>query len=284
MIFKNKNVIVTGGSRGIGLAVAEAFCREGARVLAVARSKTELRSAQKKMAGTGGSYEVLAADVSRKAGREKIRAHIIKKMKSTVLVLVNAAGIYGPIGLLEKNNEREWERTFEVNVFGTAHISALVLPFMKRKKCGRIINFSGGGEGPRPRFTAYSASKGAIVRFTESLAAETKEFGITANAITPGGVNTKFLNDVLAAGPKKSGEDFYRQMREQKRTGGVPPEEAAKLVLYLAGDLGRFLSGKVISAHRDSWERFGEHEKELASSDVYTFRRIKPEDRGYEWQ
>lgn len=283
MIFKNTNVIVTGGSRGIGLAVAEAFCREGARVLAVARSKKELLGAQKNIVGKGGSYEILVADVSRKSDRRKVKIYIAKKMKRTVHVLVNAAGIYGPIGLLEKNEEKEWERTFEVNVFGTAHISALVLPFMKRKQFGRIINFSGGGEGPRPRFTAYSASKGAIVRFTESLAAETKEFGITAHAITPGGVNTKFLNDVLAAGPKKAGKDFYRQMREQKMTGGVSPETAARLVLYLAGDAGKFLSGKVISAHRDNWKDFRKHKKELSSSDVYTFRRIKPKERGYTW-
>lgn len=283
MMFKDKNIIVTGGSRGIGLVVAEAFCREGARVLAVARSKTELQAAQKKMAGAGGSYEVLAADVSRTSDRRKIKAYIIKKMGSRVHVLVNAAGIYGPIGRLEENEEKEWEQTFEVNVFGTAHLSRLVVPFMKKKKFGRIVNFSGGGEGPRPRFTAYSASKGAIVRFTESLAAETKEFGITVNAITPGGVNTKFLKDVLAVGPKKAGEDFYRQMREQKKTGGMPPEVSAKLILYLASGAGKFLSGKIISAHWDTWERFGEHEKEITSSDVYTFRRIKPKDRGYEW-
>lgn len=283
MMFKDKNIIITGGSRGIGLAIAEAFCREGARVLAVARSKVELQAARKKMVGAGGSYEMLTADVSRTGDRRKIRAYIIKKMESTVHVLVNAAGIYGPIGRLEENEEKEWEQTFEVNVFGTAHLSRLVVPFMTRKKFGRIINFSGGGEGPRPRFTAYSASKGAIVRFTESLAAEVKEFGITVNAITPGGVNTKFLKDVLAAGPKKAGEGFYRQMCEQKKTGGVPPETAAKLVVYLASDAGKFLSGKVISAHRDAWERFGEHKKEFTSSDVYTFRRVKPVDRGYRW-
>lgn len=283
MRFNNKNMIITGGSRGVGFAIAEAFCAEGAFVLAIARNKKELLTAQQKMTMTHGSYQILAADVSRKKDRVKIKTYITKNMKSTVYALVNAAGIYGPIGRLEENEEKEWERTFEINVFGTVHLCALVIPFMKRKKIGRIINFSGGGEGPRPRFTAYSASKGAIVRFTESLAAETKDSGITVNAITPGGVNTKFLDDVLRAGPQKAGDDFYRQMREQKRTGGVPPERAAELVVYLASPDASFISGKIISAHRDAWGGFKKHKKELKSSDVYTFRRVKPEDRGYHW-
>lgn len=283
MMFKDKNIIITGGSRGIGLAVAEAFCTQGACVLAVARNEQELLVAQKKMDGKSDSYHILVADVSRKSGREKIRAYIMTSMKSTIHVLVNAAGIYGPIGRLEENEEKEWEQTFEVNVFGTAHLCALSVPFMKRKKFGRIINFSGGGEGPRPRFTAYSASKGAIVRFTESLAAETKEFGITVNAITPGGVNTKFLDDVLRVGPQKAGGDFYEQMREQKRVGGVPPERAAELVMYLASSGASFISGKIISAHRDAWKEFKKYKKEMKTSDIYTFRRIKPKDRGYDW-
>lgn len=283
MMFKDKNIIITGGSRGIGFAVAKTFCAEGASVLAVARNKKELIAARQKMAKSRGSYQILTADVSRKSDREKIRRYITKSMKSTVHALVNAAGIYGPIGCLEENEEREWEQTFEVNVFGTAHLCALVVLFMKRKKFGRIINFSGGGEGSRPRFTAYSASKGAIIRFTESLAAEVKDCGITVNAITPGGVNTKFLDDVLHAGPQKAGGDFYEQMREQKRVGGVPPERAAELVMYLASSGASFISGKIISAHRDAWKEFKKHKKEMKTSDIYTFRRIKPKDRGYDW-
>src|SRR3989344_979705 len=210
MSSKRKKIIVTGGSRGIGLAVAKAFFAEGYSVLIVSRNKREFIRAQKEMKREG-QCSVVAADVSRKSDRSKIRAHIMRKWGGSADVLVNAAGIYGPIGRLEENNLDMWEETIRVNLFGTVGMCALVVPFMKKQTHGRIINFSGGGEGPLPRFTAYSASKGAIVRFTESLAEEVKSFGITVNAITPGGVNTKFLEEVLAAGPKKAGEDFYER-------------------------------------------------------------------------
>ena len=282
MSSKRKKIIVTGGSRGIGLAVAKAFFAEGYSVLIVSRSTKELVDAQKEMKGKG-QCSIVAADVSSMADRSKIRAHIMRKWRGSVDVLVNAAGIYGPIGYLEENSADKWEETIQVNLFGTVGMCALVLPFMKKQKRGRIINFSGGGEGPFPRFTAYSASKGAIVRFTESLAEEVKNFGTTINAITPGGVNTKFLEEVLVAGPEKAGKDFYRRSLQRKREGGVSPDIAAGLVLYLARNDAEFISGKVISANRDDWKNFKKHAKEMASSDVYTFRRIKPKDRGYTW-
>lgn len=283
MKYKNKKVIITGGSRGIGLAVAKAFLREGAHVLSIARDRKELEKLKKQLEKINGVYAILQVDVSKSAKRAKVKKYIKNKFNGAIDILINAAGIYGPIGYLEENNKDLWEKTFKVNVFGTVHMCALTLPFMKKQKWGRIINFSGGGDGPFPRFTSYSASKGAIVRFTESLAAEVKDFGITVNTITPGGVNTKFLQDVLDAGPEKVGKEFYRRSLEQKKEGGVSPKLAAELILYLTNDNTEFLSGKVISANRDNWKDFKKYKNVLESSDVYTIRRIKPQDRGYEW-
>ena len=282
MKFKDKNIIVTGGSRGIGFAVAKAFYDEGARVLAVARNEQELKGAQK-ILNNKEQFFILPADVSSVSDRQKIKEFIENKLGGALHVLVNAAGIYGPIGFLEDNDTNAWEKTFAVNVFGTAEVSALVLPFMKKQKWGRIINFSGGGDGPLPRFTAYSASKGAIVRFTESLAAEVKDFNITVNAITPGPVNTKFLQDVLVAGKEKAGEEFYASARAQEKDGGVAPEKSAEHILYISGDEAKFISGKVISANRDNWVDFAAHAEEIKSGDIYNFRRIRPIDRGHEW-
>ena len=197
---------------------------------------------------------------------------------------MNAAGIYGPKGILEENDPALWKKTIEVNLLGTVYMCALVLPLMKRKKFGRIINFSGGGDGPFPYFTAYSSSKGAVVRFTESLAAEVKDFGIMVNAVTPGAVNTKLTEEVLKAGPQKVGKEFYKRSLEQKKSGGVPPGKAAELILFLASKQARFISGKVLSAVRDDWKDSPKHRKEIEQSDIYNFRRIKPIDRGYDWR
>ena len=97
---------------------------------------------------------------------------------------------------------------------------------MKKQNAGRIINFVGGGEGGLPRFTAYAASKGAVMRFTESLAEEVKECGVFVNAIAPGPVNTKFLDNALSAGRERVGDQLYERLLKQ---------EAALEVQYFQG-------------------------------------------------
>jgi NAD(P)-dependent dehydrogenase (short-subunit alcohol dehydrogenase family) len=271
----SKNVIVTGGSRGIGFAIASAFAQEGNAVLLVARNASELEKAKQKLAHTKGIVTTFMCDVSKEDNVRSINAHIKEKWNGKIDVLVNAAGIYGPKGFLEDNNFELWRKTFEVNVFGTARMCRAVLPYMKSAGLGRIINFSGGGDGEFPRFTAYSSSKGAVVRFTESLAAETKENGITVNAIAPGAVNTHLMEEVLKAGAEKVGEDFYKRTLEQKESGGTSPKKAAGLACFLASDRADFITGKVLSAVHDKWEEFEKHKKEIENTEVYNMRRIK---------
>ena len=283
MDFKNKNIIITGGSRGIGFAVARAFLHAGGNVCIVARDKKEAARAKKELEKIRSSVCAVMCDVSEEEQVKKIVRHTRRVFKGKIDVLVNAAGIYGPKGRLEDNDMNLWEKTFSVNIVGTAHACRAVIPFMRVKKYGRIITFSGGGEGAFPYFTAYSASKGAIVRFTESLAAELAPDNITVNAVAPGAVNTKLLEEALAAGPKKVGADFYKRSREQKIGGGVPPEKVAELILFLASKQSGYLSGKLFSAVHDKWKEFHLHKKKIAFSDMFNFRRIKPRDRGYDW-
>ena len=279
---KNKIAVITGGGRGIGRAIAEAYAREGADLFLIARTAHELSAAQKDVRKYGGRVEVEPADVSRTEDAEKIRRRIASDF-GRADVVVNAAGIYGPIGALEDTDPDEWMKTFSINVFGTMLMCRALLPMMKKQNSGRIINFSGGGEGPFPRFSAYASSKGAIVRFTESLDREARGNNIFVNAITPGAVNTAFLDTALAAGSEKTGEGFYQKLLRQKEEGGVSPEKAAALCVFLASDAARGIGGKVISAQWDRWSDFSKHVKEITESDVYTFRRVKPKDRGYEW-
>ena len=151
---------------------------------------------------------------------------------------------------------------------------------MKKNKHGVIINFVGGGEGAYPNFSSYVAAKGGIARFTETVAAELKDDGIWVNAIAPGAVNTKFLDDIISAGPEKSGKETYEKSIKQKESGGVSPEKAAALCVFLASEKAQGLTGKIFSAVWDSYGTFPEHIKEIMSSDVYTMRRVRPEDRG----
>lgn len=152
---------------------------------------------------------------------------------------------------------------------------------MKRKGGGKIVNLSGGGAtNPLPRLSAYAASKAAVVRLTETLAEELREFSIMVNAIAPGALNTRFLDEVLQAGPELVGSTFYEKALKQRNTGGAPIEKGVALCVYLASSASDGITGKLISALWDPWERLADLQTELRSSDIYTLRRIVPEDRG----
>ncbi len=282
MILKNKKIIITGGSRGIGRAIAEAFLREGAEVLLVARGRAELVKTEKEFANS--SVFICQGDVSKPEDIKEIFKKTVAIWSGEVDVLINAAGIYGSKGLLEETGEDEWLQTILVNLFGTVLMTRCVIPLMKKKREGVVINFSGGGEGSFPRFSAYAVSKSGVVRFTETVAEEVRPWGIRINAIAPGAVNTGLLEEVLEAGPEKVGKDFYERSKKQKEEEGVSPEKAAKLCLFLASEKSRGLTGRVLSAVWDDLESTAEHINEIMNSDIYTFRRIKPIDRGYGWK
>ena len=150
---------------------------------------------------------------------------------------------------------------------------------MMKQRSGVIINMSGGGAvSPFPRFSAYGISKTAVVRLTETIAEEVKEYNIRINAISPGAVNTRFLDQVLEAGDL-AGKDFLEKSIKQEETGGTPPEAASELAVFLAGDDSKELTGKVISAVWDDWKNIPLRIKELKETSLYTLRRI--DDRNF---
>ncbi|HXJ76518.1 MAG TPA: SDR family oxidoreductase, partial [Candidatus Dormibacteraeota bacterium] len=149
---------------------------------------------------------------------------------------------------------------------------------------GKIIVLSGGGAtNPLPNISAYAASKAAVVRLMETLAEELKTSGIDVNAIAPGALATRFVDDVLAAGPAKVGAAFYEKNKQWKEKGATPLELGASLAVYLASPESDGITGKLLSAQWDPWRTLQLHRDELARSDIYCLRRIVPEDRGKQW-
>jgi NAD(P)-dependent dehydrogenase (short-subunit alcohol dehydrogenase family) len=281
-VLKGRAALVTGGSHGLGLAIAEALVAAGANVVVSGRSADALRTAEKRLTDRAGpAQRVLthAGDVSRPDDVDELVAFSVHAFPDLDIV-VNNAGIYGPKGVVEEVDWREWVRAVEINLFGSVLVARAMLPHLKRRGYGKLIQLSGGGAtAPLPNLSAYAASKAAVIRFMETLAEEVRADRIDVNAIAPGALNTRLLDEVIAAGAQRVGATFYARAVEQQASGGTPLERGASLAVYLASAQSDGITGRLISAVWDPWSTLERHREELAATDVYTLRRIVPADR-----
>jgi NAD(P)-dependent dehydrogenase (short-subunit alcohol dehydrogenase family) len=282
MQLDGKVAIITGGSLGIGLAISRAFVKEGANLVVVSIDKSEFGNLQAFSSFSTARIETFQADVSQPDDVRRMLDYTLAKF-GTVDILVNCAGIYGPIGLITEIDVKHWLATININLCGTFLCMRAVLPIMMKKNKGKIVNMSGGGgASPLPRFSAYGTSKAGVIRLTETIAQEVKDYQIDINSIAPGAVNTRLLDQALAAGDA-AGPELKAKAIKQKAEGGVPPEKVAELALFLASKESDGLSGRLIALLWDKWENSPQHLTEIMSSDVYTLRRITAEDRGFKW-
>jgi NAD(P)-dependent dehydrogenase (short-subunit alcohol dehydrogenase family) len=284
---EGRAAIITGASQGLGLALSGAYVAAGANVLMCARDGALLEQARKEVAQSakpGQKVEAQVADVSQQAHVRRL-VDLALKIFPRLHILVNNAGIYGPKGLIEDVNWDEWVRAIEINLLGSVLMCRAVLPHFKAQQYGKIVQLSGGGAtNPLPRISAYAASKAAVVRFAETLADEVRDDHIDVNAIAPGALNTRLLEEVLAAGPEKVGQGFYERAVEQKAQGGSPLERGSHLAVFLGSAASDGITGKLLSALWDPWERLTDYLQELRKTDVYTLRRIVPKDRSLKWE
>lgn len=281
-----KTAIITGASQGLGQEIARAYARAGAHLVLAARDESALDSLKKELTASatdGQKIVISACDVTTDASPPSLAEAAVRETGG-LHILVNNAGIWGPKGEVEEVDWAEWVYTVHINLLASVAMCRAVLPAMKRQRYGKIIQLSGGGATkPMPRTSAYAASKAAVVRFAETLAEEVRDMGIDVNAIAPGAMNTRMLDEMLAAGPEKIGEVAYASVLKQKASGGDSPVNAAELALFLASSASDGITAKLISAVWDNWRDFPAHRDELAKSDVYTLRRIAGRDRGMNW-
>lgn len=283
----DRSAIITGANQGLGRVIASHFVRAGANVLLVARGEELLREAQQELAQQTARPDqrvlMMTGDVSDRASCEAVVAHAAEALPD-VTVLVNNAGVYGPMGPIEDVDWDAWVKAIEINLFGTILMCRAAIPLMRARGYGKIVNLSGGGAtAPLPRISAYAASKAAVVRMTETLAEELRDAHVDVNAIAPGALNTRLLDEVLHAGADKVGEQFYARSLKQRDEGGAPLDKGAELAVFLAAAASDGISGRLLSALWDDWANLPDRREALAKGDIYTLRRIVPEDRGQKW-
>lgn len=275
MLLSPKTIIISGGSQGIGLSIARKCAKEGARVVIAARNKDALEKARHEVnAVLNADHLVYSVDVG---DYDKVREFYkwCKKRVRNIHGLVNCAGVYGPIGKLYKIDIKSYHEAVRINFLGTVNICHAFHPLFNSSSRKKIVNFSGGGAAtPFPNYSAYATSKIAIVRFTENLALELREEKFDVNCVAPGFVITRLHQQTLAAGAENSGAAFFENTRKQIENGGVSPEIAAELTVFLLSEKSDGITGKFISAPWDPWRDEAFQERLRIDPDLATLRRI----------
>jgi len=267
---QNKSVLVTGAGRGIGKRLAMGFAIAGAKVGLLARTEAELDLTKLEIEQAGGTALKLRADV-RKPEEIATAVNRVTDAFGGLNVLIAAAGVPGPIGPLLSVKAKAWNETIETNLIGLVNSCRAVLAPMIQKRSGKIIAIAGNGAaGARPNFSAYAASKAAVVRFAECLAEEMSDHNVQINAIVPGGAYTYMTDEILHAGEEKAGRKEVEEAEQIRITGGIAPEKQIQLALFLASERANHISGKLIYVS-DDWKRF---ERDNMKPESYTLRRM----------
>lgn len=244
---EGKVALITGASRGIGAATAIYMAKAGTIVVINYRERErEARKVGEEVEREGAKFLLVKADVSSKADVERMVEKVLENF-GRIDILVNNAGIwtYGEIGNMP---EEVWDETMNVNLKGVYYVTNSVVPIMKEKRYGRIINVSStAGVRGEAFHSHYAAAKGALISFTKSLAVELAPFNILVNAVAPGWVDTDMSAEPL------SYEEQKKEIISKIPLGRVATaEDIAGPILFLASDLARHITGEVLNVNGGS--------------------------------
>jgi NAD(P)-dependent dehydrogenase (short-subunit alcohol dehydrogenase family) len=258
--------IVTGGGRGIGRAIARGLATAGMQVTVVARTPAQVDETVAGIRDAGGVARGAIADVTDYAAVERLIAEAEDAFGGAEL-LVNAHGILEAVGPIWAVDPERWWRDVEVSLRGGMHTMRAVLPGMLDRGRGRIVNVSSvAGLSANPAGSGYTAAKMAMIRLTESVAASVSSTGVSVFAVDPGMVRTYLTEQLLA---HESGD--YRYLERAFAEWGVPPEETARLVVFLASGAADGLSGRFVSVS-DDYEEVARRAREVVAEDLYQVR------------
>lgn len=242
-----KIVIVTGGSRGIGAATAELFAKAGADVvITFTKNSSAAKEVADRIIRYGRRSLAIKADVSKEENAQKVVEQTIKKFQK-IDVLVNNAGIwtYGKIGEM---SSKVWEETIAVNLNGMFYMTNAVVPYMKKKKFGKIINVSStAGQRGEAEHSHYAASKGGMISFTKSIATELGSYNINVNSVAPGWVDTDLNNEVFADAKYKEQERLKIPIQRMPKA-----EDIAGPIVFLASEFARHITGEILNVNGGS--------------------------------
>jgi NAD(P)-dependent dehydrogenase (short-subunit alcohol dehydrogenase family) len=270
------NIVVTGSSTGIGRALVHRLLGENHSVWGLARSDQSAF-----VASQNGSFNSTRCDVANWTDVESAAKQIAEKW-AHVDGLVCCAGAHGEVGPAVRADPNRWSATVRANLDGTFNaIRACHAMLVRAPRRAKVICFAGGGATKaRSNFSAYGVAKTGIVRLVETIAEEELQAPLDINAVAPGAIATRLTDEIIALGPDIAGQAEFDSAVKQRAGGGASLEHALDLVEWLLSPKSDGITGKLLSAPWDPWQGLADHAGNLARSDVYTLRRIIPEDRG----
>jgi NAD(P)-dependent dehydrogenase (short-subunit alcohol dehydrogenase family) len=247
-----QRVLITAGASGIGKEVARAFVANGAMVCVCDINAQALEAAAKDIAG----LVTLVCDVSKRSDIERMVGAAAEALGG-LDVLVNNAGIAGPTAPVETADPDQWEAVMTVDVIGTFHVTRLAIPHLKKSAAGSIVVMSSlGGRYGYPNRSAYCVAKMGLIGFAKTLSRELGPHNIRCNAIAPGAVGGERMERVLQgradADHKTLEEERAAMMGIQSLKRFVDPKDIASLIVFLASDAGKSISGQVIPIDNDA--------------------------------
>ena len=243
---QNKTILVTGGASGIGKAISLTFVKQEAMVHVLDSNKKALIETSKEIKQMGYQIDTHQCDISKLSKVQKVVNEITKKKE--IDVLINNAGI-AHVGNIENCEESDMDKLYNVNIKGVYNCSKAVIPSMKKKRNGAIINLASiaSSVGISDRF-AYSMTKGAVLTMTYSIAKDYIKYNIRCNSISPARVHTPFVDGFIKNNyPGKEKQMFENLSKTQPMGRMGQPQEIADLALYLSSDEAEFITGSDFS-------------------------------------
>lgn len=269
-------LVVTGSSSGIGRSLVEKLLTGGHHVWGLARSDQADFAARHP-----DRFRGIRCDIS-EWPQVEAAVRTVAAATDHVDGLVTCAGLQGELGPAVTVDPLKWSATVRANLDGTYYaIRGFHALLARTPGRAKIVCLSGGGATKaRANFSAYAAAKTGVVRLVENIAEESRGFPLDINAIAPGAINTRLTDEVIALGPSVVGQAEYDGAVKQKAAGGGSLAQALGLIEFLLSEKSDGLTGRLLAAPWDPWPTLDQHVAALLKSDIYTLRRIVPEERG----
>jgi NAD(P)-dependent dehydrogenase (short-subunit alcohol dehydrogenase family) len=249
MLLENRVALVTGGAKGMGRAIAHLFAKEGCDVVVAALHIEGAKKVAQEIEAMGRKSLAIGADISRSAEVKDMVDQTIKKFKKIDILVNNAGGVNVSGGDTDTATEADWDKILSVNLKGAFLVTLAVVPYMKKKKYGKIINVSSmGAVNPAVSVLHYHAAKAGLLGLSTNLAFELAPFNIYVNSIVPGPIETPFWDSLQPPGPAR--DAFFKALAKKEVPLGRmgKPEDIAGPALFLASGLSDYVTGQVIYA------------------------------------